>query len=497
MKKKGIALITTIMIVLMLSLLTAGMMFTIKSETAISVYQAQSISVNSVAESALDEVKHRMNLDTSDSLYFIGDTLFPPNLDWQTIILFNNAPPADTGNTHFTKSLQNDLDSFPELNYTTVNYEKGVSLVIHHKLSEDSTQMYFFDSKTQKQFLDYPTAVVNYPPVEVVEITARSGNAVKKILAEVSQQRINIKVSSALSAATIVLRETGNADPYICGHNHDINTPYNVIPLDPEGPALSPAPHWPGAAPVTCWDDTLSGTGGQQVGYPRYHIPAPYDSVKHPSFNHYYYNPIANSWNIHRIEYDEFCTRAGCLAGIATTSSSISSFGESKSHIFGNPDIIVKYNIVVPELYEVLGFSSEGEMNDNITWENVLTLPTDTDNFRYFKITPPTGTWVGIPSGTQTKGIIWVNGNIDFKSGGGHNGYFQHKGLLYIQKDWTGNTSGNVDIWVLGAMVIKGTMDVKVTGRVRVFFMYSSLALEKTVESNLEYFKLLGWKEIN
>jgi len=51
MKREGIALVTTIMILLMLSLLAAGMFFTVKNEMAISRYQANSVQVISVAES--------------------------------------------------------------------------------------------------------------------------------------------------------------------------------------------------------------------------------------------------------------------------------------------------------------------------------------------------------------------------------------------------------------------------------------------------------------
>lgn len=491
MKKSGVALVTTIMIILLLSLLAAGMMFTIKSETAISVYQASSVQVVAVAESALDEIKHRMNLEPDDPL-FIGDVGVPLTTTWTTYITFGTLEEDDsTAHIYYKNSLQNDLDSI-ELDYTTEDFDSNLSLVVHHKLSEDSTQIYFFDSKTQKQFLGPPSLVTEYPPVEVVEITARSGKALKKILAEISKQEVNIKVQSALSAATIVLQSTGNVDPYVCGHNHRMDTPFNVCPLAP-GASLWPAPGFTGA-PTTCWDDSLAGTASQQIGPPKYHVNTPYDSTYHPSYNHYYWNPVAHGWAINRIEYDEYCSRVGCLAGIATTSANLSSFGASMYHIFGNPDIIVKYSIVIPELYELLGFSSESEMNDNIPWNDVTTLPNDPDSVRYYRITPATGTWTGIPTGTQTKGIIWVKGDIDFHSG---NGYSQHKGLLYVEGNWTGNVAGTVDVWILGAMVIKGFMDVHATGNARIFFMYSSEALKQTVESDLEFFKLLGWKEIN
>ncbi|MEO0281344.1 MAG: hypothetical protein ABIN05_03220 [candidate division WOR-3 bacterium] len=496
MEKKGIALVTTIMILLMLSLLAAGMFFTIKNETAISIYQAQSVQVISVAESALDEIKHRMNLPPSDPA-FIGDTSVPLNPNWTTVILFEDHSDQDDSTTgiFYKTSLQTELDDFdpdnPEMDYTTKEYEEGVSLTIRHKTNEDGTQIYYYDSKTEKQFLGPPSLVVEYPPVELVEITARSGKAVKKILAEISKQEVNIKVQSALSSSTIAWQMTGNTDVYVCGHNHLLSTPFNVCPFDP----TTSAPHQPGssAPAVSCWA-VQSGTGSYATGRPLYHVEI--DSVdSHPGKNHYFYNYYKHTWNINRLEYDPYCTRAGCLAGIATTSSSVGNYGATKSHIFGNPDIIIKYDLVIPELYEVLGYSSEAEMNEAINWETSLV--SDPVNIRYFKLGAGPGSVIEIPTiNSQTVGIIWVNGSVRLRAGSRS---FQHKGLLYIQENLLENSipGGNYDFWVLGAMMVKGYIDdIHTSGNKRMFFMYSKDALSQTVEQDLRFYKLIGWKEV-
>ena len=234
MKKKGIALIITIMILMVLSLLATGMMFTIKNETAISNYQVSNVASVHVAEAALDEIKSRMRLSPSDA-NFIGDTTNPLDPDWTTYVVFGT-PPADTSSTFYTKSVQCSIPSFdadnPELDYTTEDFDAERTLKISHKTSEDGTMIYFFDSKSQRQFLGSPALVEQFPPVEIVEITARSGKAVKKIIAEISKQETNILVYSALSSATLAWKMTGNTDVYVCGHNHKISTPYDVCPYD-------------------------------------------------------------------------------------------------------------------------------------------------------------------------------------------------------------------------------------------------------------------------
>lgn len=497
MKRKGIALVVSMMVILMLSLLAAGMMFTIKNESAISTYQASSVQSAAVAEAAVDEIKFRMRLPDSDP-FFIGDTANPLNPDWMTVILFSDSAdlPTAAADTVFVSSLQNEISGFnpesPELAYTTENFDSDNSLIIRHKTNGDGTKIYFFDSKTQKQFQGDPSLVEQYPPVEIVEITARSGHARKKIIAEVSKQEVNIQVTSALSSAAITWQMTGNTDVYVCGHNHKIETPYTCAPYDPS----TAPPHVPGGSGsvVSCWSDTA---GLQQK--PVYHVEAPYDSLKHPAYNHRFYNYITDTWNINRIEYDQFCSQVGCVAGIATQTSSIGNYGATKQHIFGNPDILIKHTIVIPELYEVLGFESQSEMEEAINWEEITagSLPIDSVNIRYYKLDGQT-TPVSIPSSnSKTRGIIWIDGNMRLNAGSRN---FMHKGLLYVSGNLleTSTPGGNYDFWVLGAMMVKGQIDdIHTSGNKRMFFMYCNESLSETVEQDLRYFKLLGWKELN
>ncbi len=488
MYKKGIALVVTIMVLLVLSILATGMMYTVKSETAISIYQAKNVQTVQVAEAALDEVKYRLRLDPSDSS-FIGDTASTLNTDWETIIVFGN-PPSDTGNTHYRKSLQTEIDDFdpdnPELDYTTKDVS-DISLRVHHKLSSDSSQIYFFDSSTQRQFLGPPSLVTEYPPVEVVEITARAGNATKKIMAEISKQEVVLKTISALSSSAITWRMTGNTDIYVCGHNHKMSTPYDVAPFDP---TASP-PRKPGSSgnAISCWKDTV--IGGDTI--PLYHVQTRYDSTEHPLYNHYYYNPYTHTEEINRIEYDPFCSEVGCVAGIATTAIGVGNYGATKSHMFGNPDIIVKQEIVIPEIWEVLGFESEAEMNDAITWETTIRSATSDDDIGFFKL--PGGTQIPFNSTIKSRGVIWVDGDL-FKRSGSRS--FFHKGLLYVSGDFKESSAGGTyDLWILGTMMVNGNIDsLHTSGNSRIFFMYSKDALTSTVESSLSYYKLLGWKEV-
>ncbi len=500
MKKQGIALVTTIMVLMVLTLLSVGLMFTIKNETAISIYQVENVKTVQIAEAALDEVKYRMKLNKSNA-NFIGDTLNPLNPDWITYIVFDDNPPADTGGIYYTESIQCSIFGYdennPELDYTTTSFDADLTLKVRHKTNAAGTMIYYFDSKSQRQFVGSPSLVETYPPVEIVEITARSGNAVKKITAEISKQEIEVMVYSALSTSTLSWRLTGNTDLFICGHNHVISTPYHVCPFHP----ITENPSKPvnSLAAVPCWTEDSSATDT----LPRYHVETPYDTVEHPTFNHWYYNTGLGTFQANRIEYDRYCSQVGCVAGVATTAAGIGTYGAQKSHLFGNPDIIVRQNIVIPEIWELLGFGTEAELNieaDNhggwiTTTASLPTTAPDDDDVKFYKF--PDGTTLPTGNTTYSRGVIWVQGDLLLENGGTIS--FYHKGLLYIENDFTqgGTNAGNYNFWILGAMAIKNNIpDFHTSGVLQMIFMYSKDALEESV-SSASYFKILGWKENN
>ncbi|MCK4523572.1 hypothetical protein KAU15_01475, partial [candidate division WOR-3 bacterium] len=320
---------------MVLTLLSVGLMFTIKNETAISIYQVNNVKTVQIAEAALDEIKYRMKLDKSNTAS-IGDTLSPLNPNWTTYVVFG-APPANTANIFYTKSIQCSITGYdennPELDYTTISFDADLSLKVRHKTNSTGTMIYYFDSKSQRQFLGSPALVEKYPPVEIVEITARSGSAVKKITAEISKQEIEVMVFSALSSATLTWQMTGNTDVYICGHNHRLSTDYHVCSFFPltDGPNKDVD----GQPAVSCWTEDGSGI-------PVSHVEAPFDATEHPTFNHWYFNIGLGTFQANRIEFDVYCSQVGCKAGIATTSAGIGNYGAMRSHIFGNPDFIVR-----------------------------------------------------------------------------------------------------------------------------------------------------------
>ncbi len=501
MKKQGIALVTTIMVLMVLTLLSVGLMFTIKNETAISIYQVNNVKTVQIAEAALDEIKYRMKLDKSN-IASIGDTLNPLNPDWTTYVIFGT-PPANTADIFYTKSIQCSITGYdennPELDYTSTSFDANLSLKVRHKTDSTGTMIYYFDSKSQRQFLGSPALVEQYPPVEIVEITARSGNAVKKIIAEISKQEIEVEVYSALSSTTFVWKMTGNTDVYICGHNHKLSTDPPVCPFFPltDGPNKDVD----GQAAVSCWTEN-----GATPPIPLYHVEAPFDATDHPTFNHWYYNIGLGTFQANRIEYDKFCSQVGCVAGIATTSAGIGSYGATKSHIFGNPDFIVRQNITIPPIWELLGFSTEAELdieaNKHGGWiwttdEGVgLLNAANDDDIKFYKL--PDGTKFPTKNTViKSRGIIWAVGDLYLRSGGANQGLY-HKGLIYVENDFSESAAGgNFDFWILGAMSVRGDIsDMHTSGNKRIFFMYSKDALEESV-SSASYFKILGWKENN
>lgn len=486
MKRKGIALVTTIMVLVVLTLLAAGMMFTIKNETAISIHQAHNVKVVQVAEAGLDEITYRLKLDRSDA-DFIGDTLVPLDPDWTTYIVFG-APPADTGSVFFRQSLQNNLTGFssssPDLDYTTVNADYNLSLKISHKTNSAGTEIYFFDSHSQRQFLGPPSMVNQFSPVEVVEITARSGTAVKKIIAEVAKQELQIMAQSALTTTSLAWEGVGANSTKLCGHNHLISTPWRTYPSTST------------ALTSSCWYEI--------GGIPQYHVTARYDTTEHPTYNHFLYNPATGSFSYQHIEFDDFCSEVACVAGAATKGSASQIHGAATGRVFGNPDIIVRSEITVPDLWDMLGYNSKTEMlNDpSMNWQGDITNFSGSGEFHNYHLTNASGT-VLLPKNshtiTYTHGIVYVDDSLEILSGGGpFTCGFLHKGLVYVEKDCIeGGAGGAYDFWLLGAMMVKGQMLGKKAGITKFTWLYCSEALKQSVSETKSFYRILGWKEVD
>ncbi|HAV92531.1 TPA: hypothetical protein DCW38_05045, partial [candidate division WOR-3 bacterium] len=256
-----------------------------------------------------------------------------------------------------------------------------------------------------------------------------------------------------------------------------------------------------GAYAISCWAETVVSTDT----IPLYHVSTMYDSLEHPGYNHKYWFSNTNTWGYNRIEFDKFCSDVGCKAGMATKSSGISSFGSVRRCIFGNPDYVIKSEIVVPPLYEILGFSSQAQMEEEIDWiegasASIIQVAANDSDVSFYKIngTAELPKDVNMPNVTDySRGIIWITGDLLTT---GSNEPFRHKGLIYVDgimtKDAGGGGPNNV-FWVLGALAVRDSIEnLHLSGQKVLCILYSKDALDKTVERNLSYFKLLGWKEV-
>lgn len=508
MIKKGIALVTTIMILLVLTLLATGLMFTIKNETAISIYQAHNVASVQVAEAALDEVKYRMKLNPTDA-GFIGDTSIPLDTAWTTYIILN--PREDTsGSVIYTQTLQKNISdpvyssSDPELNYSSDIGAGGAddaTLKIYHKKNAAGDQIYFFDSQSQRQFLGPPSLVSQYPPVEIVEITAKVGKAEKKIIAELSKYTLEINAQSALSATSFAWDGVGAGQTQLCGHNHKLSTPWGTVPIPGLFPPTPFSPTEPDTTdPNSCWYQD-PGTGE-----PVYHVMTRFDSTEHPTYNHFLWNPTTNSLEYEHIEFDEYCSEMGCVAALATKGAAAQIHGAGTQTIFGNPDVIVRSEITIPNLWDMLGYSSKSEMlsDPSMNWQDDLTNYSGTGEWHNYHLKNSSGL-VYLPrddnTTTYTHGIVYIDDTMSFAPGGGPMTCgFYHKGLVYVEYDAftdTANAGGAYTWWLLGAMMVKGDMYGKKAGTTEVNWLYSSQALKNTVEETKSYYKILGWKEEN
>lgn len=303
-----------------------------------------------------------------------------------------------------------------------------------------------------------------------------------------TKQSFALNIPGGLAASNISLILKGNRDVGICGHNHIPGTPWGTAASD---------------ADPTDPDLCFYINAGKEV----YHVPRP-DGTPHPGDN-----PEVNSE----------CGLAKCIPGIITRSLGIASKRRSDFDAYGNPDILVDPNYQTPDIWEVLGFSSEAEMNQKITWASAPTMYTDTADAdtstpQYVKITTTDATARVDTAGTNAandditlnvytlpggfaKGVLWlrVNGITPGGGGGSSNKSFHWKGLVYIDDTLVVAAQGGTgDFWVLGSVAVKGDMlpEKKGGGGKRgMQVLYSQKGIDNTLEEQIGHFIILNWRE--
>lgn len=421
---RGFSLVIVMGVLTAFIILAAGLTLTSTTDVRIASTQRRSTQALATAEAGINEVIQRMMLPKTGSLA-IADTVFPLRIGWRVEVLLNSSVPGPVGDTSYTSSVQVGSISFDDwLDYSTSS-SSSEALSIRHKTNLAGDSIYFYDTHSRVQILQDPTTY-NGPfyPVEVIEATGRDGKAKRHIIAEVCRAPILPLVTSSFTS-DIKLKLGGTVN--FCGHNHVANTPSGTTP-----PACS------------LWHVTRADT-------PLLH-PMPCLAV------------------------DPKCTAVGCIPGVLTTGDSIKIEGAAVT--YGNPDLSSDSTNPFYEIWEVLGYDTEADMDAAINWKSG-TDPVD----GFTKVEGD----LHLTTGNEN-GVLWVKGDL-LKISGNYN----FRGIIYVRKDF--ELTGTV--WILGSIIVKGETLLELApgpgGTATV--LYSSRAIQDVILESLGGFTILAWRE--
>ena len=258
MDRRGNILVITMLILFAVSVIGGTMAVISSMDMKISGNQRLNAQAFFVAEAGLNEAIHRLSLKNPTNVTVgswsgnaaIGDSE-PYNPNWEARIYLTrpDAAPSGTSDIFTTGTLQDP--SQPYLHYSEPNGTDGV-LTIRHKWQDrdgdgvrDANEIVRYDPVKLP-----PENFTSGFPIEVITVTGKVGNSVRRIEAEVTRKMVVARTLGALYIDKAV-RLTGNCA--FCGYNHSVNTP-------------------PGTKPNSCFSYHLAGghlsgvtTTGDQV----------------------------------------------------------------------------------------------------------------------------------------------------------------------------------------------------------------------------------------
>ncbi len=465
LSERGAALVIALLVLLVLSFLEVALIVTTTTETKISSTQLRDSQALEVAEAGIEEVITRMALDLGNGDY-IGDASLPLNKGWVTVVHLNNTPNDTSGDTVYSKSTQLNNPEEQLLHYSTTDLSDSDDLlIVRHKTGgTNGDSIYFCDLTDRSQYLE--AADHGGFPVDVIEVTGRKGDSERKIVAEVS--KILLPVSRPADAALYIGDRLDYKDMpedptilKVCGHAHR-----RSLPLGPSGDY----------DPPNC------------------------DSTGHK----YHADPCVFPWegdgdNLYTYSNrdPENCDPAGCVVGIKFPKSYWEPTVESvELELYGNPaweKVAGLDTTTFPSLWQVLGFATEEEMNNEINWTDI----NSADDARGMcRVTVP-GDFVINSSDSIGWGVLWVRGNsgnpANLRLSSGAN--YTFRGLLYVE-GYLKFPSYDSELRVLGStMLRRGAAQPANTNRGKLFFLYSSETIGWYLMEELGLFEILSWRE--
>ncbi len=464
--KKGIALVITILTLLVLSMLAAGLALMTKTETQIAGYHIRSVEALEYAQAGFNNIVARLD-NVVDPAIAVVDTANPPNPNWMFVFSANIDSINDpvTGDAVHFRALTDTLSSYyvDDIDITTFDPTDSSTwdgaIIVKYKTSASTGEMYFYDPVSGSQVKGSPSLSSKYFPVIEIYVKAQMPDGTQKtIKAEVAKNKFTTSAPASLSGKGMGLLVKGNTSTYVCGHNH-LDLPFPNIDTD-----------------TTYFDTNL-------------HIPRP-DGKAHPSL---------------LMEYDSICGQTGCIAGMLSEDVSVLQRGPNSTLMYhGNPDVSYTPNYDPPELWELLGYNSEADMLADTIWEDLSTYGNewpnivDTTSFHYFICNADTLFIQNTSTKSKIRGIIYARHNVSFKVPVSTPVYAL-KGMLYVEGDFYRPDSvyGRPLLWVLGSTIVKGDFVSASWGQFKMWFLYSSEYADKVRERiHPRGFRVLGWKEI-
>ncbi len=170
--EKGVVLVLSLLVLLTLSVLSAGLMFSAVTETKISANGLWDIQALFIAEAGIEEAIQRLSLPYPTQVTVNGKTFNASikdtgslDSDWATrVFLCVHPPPAGSGNVEHTATVQ---PSGSWLKYSHPTHA-DLALTIQHKLNEDGT-----------------IAMRDDYPINLITVSGRQGLVRRELLAEV------------------------------------------------------------------------------------------------------------------------------------------------------------------------------------------------------------------------------------------------------------------------------------------------------------------------
>jgi len=175
-EERGVALVLSLLIVLGISVLSAGLLVTTLTESRVSSFQSWDTQALFIAEAGLEEALYRVNLQYPTEVTVNGETFNAAvkdtgslESDWVTRIFLCSYPaPGGGGSSEHTPTIQS-MDSWLTYSHPT---DEDLALSVRHKLNGDGT-----------------IAMLDGAPINLVTIYGRKGLAKREVLAELYPER--------------------------------------------------------------------------------------------------------------------------------------------------------------------------------------------------------------------------------------------------------------------------------------------------------------------